>query len=274
MRDSATLREFNISLRIEQYIIQIIDGNWGVFEESFPNHMHSYYEMHYVSEGRGTLVLEDIERPLCRGCVYLIPPKTYHEQRTHQQEKLKEYHFAFVLTAPADNSAVYWPIFSKVFFCGGMMEMEPIFTGIFLEIELMRFGYRDIIRSYVQSVLILLMRTISEQKKDAMCSTYLEDQRVMMTDEALLYEYKTITLSALSSRLKLSSRQTQRFIVDQYGEPFSALKTKSRLNHAKMLLSTTDLSLDEICDQVGYQSTTYFQKIFKLFFHQTPSCFR
>jgi AraC-like DNA-binding protein len=102
----------------------------------------------------------------------------------------------------------------------------------------------------------------------------LDDRRIMLIDQAFIYKYKTITLSALSDELKLSTRQTQRFIQDKYGISFSTLKFQSRLSHAAMLLSTTKLSLDEISIQVGYSNYSFFSRAFKKQYNMTPVSYR
>ena len=50
--------------------------------------------------------------------------------------------------------------------------------------------------------------------------------------------------------------------------------TRRRLENAKKLLLSTNLTIDEIAHEVGYQTTKYFCKIFKEFEAVTPSQFR
>ncbi len=275
MRFGVALRELNLLIQIEHCTLRIIDGNWGVFETSFANHMHSYYELHYVSGGKGTLLLGDFEAPLARGCIYMIPPRVYHEQRTDSCDFLKEYHIAFILLSAAPEDQIYRQLLSKAFYRAGTDEAEALFDAVLNETQTTQYGYTDMILRYIQSIFILLVRTLLKpDNKRRLANVHLDDQRVMTTDEAFLYEYHTVTLSSLSSRLRLSPRQTQRFILEKYGAPFSILKTRSRLNHAAMLLSTTNLSVDEICFQIGYQNRSYFNRIFKICYRMTPSDYR
>jgi len=46
-----------ITLRIEHCDIRVIDGNWGVFHQSFSGHVHGYHELHLVTGGSGRLNL-------------------------------------------------------------------------------------------------------------------------------------------------------------------------------------------------------------------------
>jgi AraC family transcriptional regulator, 4-hydroxyphenylacetate 3-monooxygenase operon regulatory protein len=187
--------------------------------------MHSYYELHYVTGGQGELILNERSVPLSRGCAYLIPPRVYHEQRTDPGDLLKEYHFAFTLTAAGSEDLAVRRLFSETLCLADASETEALFDAVFTEVEAMRYGYREMALRYVQSVFILLMRAVSKPERAlAPSATHPDDGRVITTDEAFIYEYGTVTLSALSSRLKLSPRQTQRFIREKYGALFSVLK--------------------------------------------------
>ena len=47
-----------------------------------------------------------------------------------------------------------------------------------------------------------------------------------------------------------------------------------RLNKAKLLLQTTDLSINEISERTGFTNSTYFYKVFKKYYGVTPNYFR
>ncbi|MDQ0255921.1 YesN/AraC family two-component response regulator [Evansella vedderi] len=55
---------------------------------------------------------------------------------------------------------------------------------------------------------------------------------------------------------------------------FSEYVTRSRVQKAKKLLLTTNLSINEISEKVGYQTTKYFIKVFKEYEKMTPSKYR
>jgi two-component system, response regulator YesN len=61
---------------------------------------------------------------------------------------------------------------------------------------------------------------------------------------------------------------------EEIGVTFSDFVTKQRLKKAKELLIFTDTSLDEIAGQIGYQTCSYFIKIFKRFEGVTPKQYR
>lgn len=275
MNFGIALREVQRVIQLEEYSIKIIDGNWGIFRQSFTNHMHSYYELHYVSGGQGTLVMDDFEMPLEKGYVYLIPPRTNHEQWSSAADFLKEYHLAFELIDSPRRDMIWERLFSKYYYNTKFEHLEIYFENIARESCAKQYGYQDMIYQNIQAIFITLIRSVIKNNQEtAAPGPSLDDRRSMLIDDAFLYQYKTITLYALSSQLKLSTRQTQRFIKDRYKTSFSALKNQSRLSHAAMLLSTTKLPLEEVCDQVGYKNYSFFSRAFKRQYKITPVNYR
>jgi two-component system, response regulator YesN len=61
---------------------------------------------------------------------------------------------------------------------------------------------------------------------------------------------------------------------DKKGVTFSDFVTRIRIKKAKELLFLTDLGIDDISEQVGYQTTSYFIRIFKKFESVTPKKYR
>ena len=58
------------------------------------------------------------------------------------------------------------------------------------------------------------------------------------------------------------------------GESFSAVLRDLRLEHAALLLRNTELLVDEIADQCGYQSTTFFTTVFRSRYGMPPGRYR
>ena len=55
--------------------------------------------------------------------------------------------------------------------------------------------------------------------------------------------------------------------------PAKYVKTK-RMEHAKRLLESTDLSIREICEKIGLVNPTHFSKLFKEYYHFSPTEYR
>jgi two-component system response regulator YesN len=81
-------------------------------------------------------------------------------------------------------------------------------------------------------------------------------------------------LSGLASQLYLSERQTRRIVKQFFGEEYKTLIIKQRMETAQILLKTSNLSLDQIAEKVGYKSYSGFHMAFVKAFGVTPGDYR
>lgn len=78
----------------------------------------------------------------------------------------------------------------------------------------------------------------------------------------------------LAARLHLSRRQLNRILKQSYGLCFRELLLKARMDRAAFLLRTTQLSISDVAQSVGYNSMTSFFKAFKHRHSTTPRLYR
>ena len=98
-----------------------------------------------------------------------------------------------------------------------------------------------------------------------------------MKQEVLSYlanNLATASLEELAALLHMSSRQTARFLTEQLGENFSALLRKHRIECAKALMVSGNLSLEEIGFLSGYQSYKGFHSAFRKYTGVSPKAYR
>ena len=93
-------------------------------------------------------------------------------------------------------------------------------------------------------------------------------------EEAFLYDYKDLTLSALAARVNLGPRQTERLLNKHYNMTFSQKKAEARMSAALLLLRGTQKSIGEISEELGFSSPEHFSNAFKKYFHKTPAAYR
>ncbi|MEH7347960.1 response regulator transcription factor [Gottfriedia acidiceleris] len=83
-----------------------------------------------------------------------------------------------------------------------------------------------------------------------------------------------ISLKEVAEAVHLNASYFSVLFKEQVGLTFSEYLTRKRLQIAKNRLLTTDLQIEEIALEVGYQTAKYFIKIFKDYEGITPSKFR
>ena len=71
--------------------VTVLNANRMEFRESFPKHLHSFYELHYIFAGSGTLLCQGERYPLSAGTLYLNGRNSSHEQLTNPDDPMMEY---------------------------------------------------------------------------------------------------------------------------------------------------------------------------------------
>ena len=83
-----------------------------------------------------------------------------------------------------------------------------------------------------------------------------------------------LSVESLADELFLSRSKLYRKIKFLTGDTATEFIRKIKLEKAKELLNTTDLTVSEISYKVGFSSPSYFTKCFKLHFGNIPKEFR
>jgi two-component system, response regulator YesN len=97
-------------------------------------------------------------------------------------------------------------------------------------------------------------------------------------NEALQYIERhfreTITLKEVADAVHLNASYLSGLFKEELEMTFSEFITRRRIQEAKRLLLTTDNTITEIAEKIGYQTAKYFIKIFKQYENTTPNVYR
>lgn len=99
----------------------------------------------------------------------------------------------------------------------------------------------------------------------------------METIDLLTYiekNYTNLTLENLAAAFDYNSNYLGNKIKQQTGKTFVELLTEKRLTVALELITETNLSIAAIAEEIGYENPSYFHKIFKKNYKETPLQFR
>lgn len=122
---------------------------------------------------------------------------------------------------------------------------------------------------------------LSELLIDPEIQEFFSDQKKssnLSIDNAMKYIndhlHTSLAIKDVAQHVHLNSSYFSVLFKQEKGITFSDFVTKVRLKKAKELLIVTDLGIDEISEKVGYQTTSYFIKIFKKNENMTPKQYR
>ncbi|GLX79514.1 AraC family transcriptional regulator [Thalassotalea insulae] len=88
------------------------------------------------------------------------------------------------------------------------------------------------------------------------------------------FDYKQDTLASIASKHQLSSRQLQRLFNQHFGISPSEYFQQQRLLLARKLLSTTELTISDICFASGFNSIRRFNEAIKHCYQCSPKALR
>lgn len=272
----------DLTFPLEGTRVRVLNAKKEAFFESFPNHQHGFFELHYVFGGRGELICLGNRYPLKAGTVYLNGPNVSHEQLTDREDNMTEYSLSFDIgprrgrgeAEPGDITGRLAGMKLWIGEDGG--RIGALFGRMEEEFSARDTGWIESLESLCRLLVIAVVRTLAEpREKTAQSSAAFPDRRKFIMDEAFIYLHKDMTLSALAALLNLSERQTLRDIRAYYGMSFTEFRCRSRLNAATRLLKERrDMTVAEIGETVGFSNTAHFRRVFFKQYGETPSAFR
>ncbi len=102
-----------------------------------------------------------------------------------------------------------------------------------------------------------------------------QDETIIEAQEWLQRHYReAVNLSDLAAELQLSPRTFNRRFKQAVGTTASDYLQSQRLDNARELLRTSNLSIQEVASASGYQDSSYFCGRFKKVMGQTPLAYR
>lgn len=273
----------NITFSIGRYMITILKFTYECQTWNTPSHSHSSnsYELHYIPQGRGTLISSqksydlypnvlyttgphvehqqypDPDDPTYEYCIYLRIEETHAKQRRKnmEQENIMDLFLNYPFwygTDQADLPVTLEQIHRELFHpkpAAGLM-LEALFIQFMVKV--LR-NYKPASKAAITSIPIPLIKAY------------------ILIEDSFLLEYDTITLEELSHRLGLSTRQTSRILFDRYGQNFIQKRTEARMAAAVTFLKEGRLSVSEIAARLGYSCPNHFHAALKKYYHMTAT---
>lgn len=256
----------------------------------FPNHRHNYVEMLYMCSGSTTHIINDnTTLVLNEGDILFMNQNVYHE----------------ILPAGADDIAVNFIILPAFFDKPlAMIEENNILRDFLISTisegssanTYLHFQAKNIlpinnlienmiwtilnktphINSTIQTTMGLLFMNLSHYadtlKKD---DPNQYDQNIVFS--VLQYietHYKNGSLEEIASDLGLPTYAISRTLKKHTGSNFKELLQTRKLQQAVYYLKQTNLSIDDIMENIGYNNSSYFYNIFKKKYACSPKDFR
>jgi len=143
--------------------------------------------------------------------------------------------------------------------------VSDLLEKLFLEMMKLpgEFSAYNLRLAVVQAILLLMQRKDKRDSTDLYFSgnTGRKVQNVRRIINLNLEQ--EISIEELSEKVNLNRTTLQKVFKEMYGVTINEYRTKSRIQLAKNLLASTDLSVTEIAGRCGYTNASKFSEVFK-----------
>lgn len=246
-------------------------------------HMHSFWELFYLQDGKLTVKSEGEEYCISKNQMIIIPPNCYHSTSSDMEVLKKSVFFTFEKVKTEEKEKLYDKVTKAFMGCGFFKIDDSGYAGVLLDMVLdscfsEKIGKEWRVRANVTELIFALYDIIKEG------NTSVSDYEIRPNtywvykyaiDRLLDKNYMTdISLDTLSEKLFVSPKTITRIIASAYGKSFNELKLELRVRNAKKLLKETNLSVNEIGELVGYNTARGFFSAFQKYVGTTPGEYR
>lgn len=247
-----------------------------------PVHTHEFIEIVYILSGQVTHEIDGHQYPLQRGDILFMNPGCTHA--FYSNEKYTYINLLFspevlgesenplpLLSLSAFNELRHDAAFGKLSFFGEERgEAEAMILSMLRENEEKKPHWEEILSNQLHTLLLKMLRKaeqgIEEREINALwreLSEYI-DQNIG----------QKLTLSSLAQKCFYNPSYFSRCFKEKFGMTMTEYIQRKRLDHAKALLATTDLSLEEISERAGFADRAACAHAFLKYLGSNPKDFR
>ncbi len=249
-------------------------------------HMHYHSEFHYVYDGTEKITRSDTGEVTVIGAgdFCIIPGSLYHTVSS-ERGILRQCFFLDIeyndVHGRGEHSDYY--LFSHIL---GETGDVTVYRDSFVSAAMNEF--RTLTESGkgrldMQRGLMLISSIVKAMEKKYLATSEAVINKSRLKSNAVRYSRKRIIeeyitnfymeqggISELAKILYLSPRQTQNVVKSLMGEDFKTLIVRQRINTARALMKTSDLTLDEISREIGYNSYSGFYMAYVKLMGRSP----
>lgn len=250
---------------------------------AFEGERHDFWELVYIDAGQVDIASDEHELTLVQGEAYFHKPNEYHSIRANGRfanSVIVSFDCGNAAMKVFENLRITLDLEERSLLAAIVKEASACFSDALNDVELtkmtalpsMPFGGEQLIKLYIEQLLILLYRRVKAQKsadlKMQKSANDITERIKTLLSESL---YGNITLAELSSELFFSKTYLKAVFKRSTGQTIMQYYTKMKLDEAKKLISENKYTFTDIAYKLGYSSLHYFSRLFKKYVSMSPT---
>ncbi len=208
---------------------KITDIGGGTLGDDIPRHAHSKnsYELHFITEGSGSLITDNDTYMLKKGDFFITGPNFYHKQTSDADNPVGDVFIMLQAQNPSNANMVSLYFINTEFYYSDNFN-TLIASEILKEFRLKKPDYKSAISGLAMKLMTDIIRLILPDSFSVdSSSASLNDRRFVIIEQAFLYN-PNLTLTQLADMIGVCERQTQRLLKKYYGKSFREKKKESK----------------------------------------------
>lgn len=228
-------------------------------------HMHPYNEIFYVNYGSLNVMVENELIEMTEGNLLFVSKDTPHHVLLNPGTENVYFVIVFELQFDVQHTSNQIDEnIDKSKFYSGKWDAHEILENMHYELKTEKFGGNMIVNMLCNIFIIQALRLLVLEADEIVYNT--PERRnfaIEVTDYIQKHYMDDISFEGLAAHLYISPRHLKRIIKKMYNTTFSETLNILRVAHAKTLIETTNLTIDEIAQKVGIGSEQSLRKNFK-----------
>lgn len=259
----------------------------------YPAHYHSYIEILYGISGDYEVLLNGKGHLFTVGDLVIINSKEVHQINAHslnggqyivlrfEPEIIYNTMFPnylqlkYVLPFILENSR-----HQKIIKSEEIMQtfISELLYEILNEFETQSYGYELAIKNHIGRIFLWLLRYFHQNGSEFTISpdsNFILLERLQPAFDYILHHYnEPLSAPFLATSCNMSTSYFSRSFNAQMGMGFNEYVNYIRITEAEKLLISTTMNITEVANAVGFNTTSYFIKLFKTHKNISPTQFR
>ena len=228
-------------------------------------HWHEFYEMEYVLNGTGTCSINEQTYPLTHGTLFFMTPVDLHSVKTNDSTVINIMFSADILSPNvlSPYTALDAPKAIEI-----KEDDLPFIESVLCEIIKSQKNSK-LCSSLMSTLLIKLNDYLTISKKDVIHSL---SQKMCFF--IINHFREKITLGDVAKSVGITPVYASKIFKAQTQLGFKEYLNNLRFEYAKKLLIESELTVQQICDNCGFEDYPNFIRRFKSRFNMSPTKFK